>query len=417
MLAVLRQKNFARLWAGGAISMLGDWLLFIALPFAIYNLTGSALATGAMFIAQSLPTLLFGALGGVFADRWDRRRTLIVTDLLRAALMLLLLTVHSRETLWALYLVVFLEASAAQFFNPAKNALLPRLVDEQQLMPANALNWMSVELTRLVGAPLGGLLVALWGLESVVLLDSASYLLSALLIAMVAAPPDERVPAVPPEARPSALTQVWSDMLAGLRLVAGQRWLVGLFLAMSAVMVGQGITNALLVPFINQVLRGDEQVFGWIVTAQGIGGLAGGLLIGRIGKLFSPTWIMSVSAWLLGAIVLAIVNIPWLPLVLGLVALVGLPVVAFVVTESTMLQTGVDDAYRGRVFGAYGTTQALTVLLGMGLASALGDRVGVLPLLTMVGALYLLAGCIILVLVGRRPSTGERPELSGEAGV
>src|SRR5262245_64342232 len=150
MLAVLRQRNFARLWAGGAISMLGDWLLFIGLPFAIYHMTGSALATGAMFIAQSLPTLLFGALGGVFADRWDRRRTMIVADLLRAALMLLLLIVHSAEMLWAIYLVVFVESSVSQFFNPAKGALIPNLVEERDLMPANALNTLSVEPTRLV---------------------------------------------------------------------------------------------------------------------------------------------------------------------------------------------------------------------------------------------------------------------------
>jgi predicted MFS family arabinose efflux permease len=417
MLAVLRQKNFARLWAGGAISMLGDWLLFIALPFAIYNLTGSALATGAMFIAQSLPTLLFGALGGVFADRWDRRRTMIVADLLRAALLLLLLVVHSAEMLWALYLVVFLEASVAQFFNPAKNALLPRLVDEQQLMPANALNWMSIELTRLVGAPLGGVLVALWGLESVVLLDSVSYLLSAMLIALVAAPPAERAAAAAPADAPSPLAAVWRDLAEGLRLVARERWLAGLFLAMGVLMVGQGITNALLVPFINQVLHGDAQIFGWVVTAQGVGGLIGGLLIGRIGKLFSPTWIMSVSAWLLGAIVLVIVNIPWLPLVLGLIALVGIPVVAFVVTESTLLQTGVADQYRGRIFGAYGTTQALTLLIGMGLASALGDRVGVVPLLDLVGGLYVLCGLIILAMVGRRPAATESAALSGEVGV
>jgi predicted MFS family arabinose efflux permease len=186
---------------------------------------------------------------------------------------------------------------------------------------------------------------------------------------------------------------------------------------MGVLMVGQGITNALLVPFINQVLHGDAQIFGWVVTAQGVGGLIGGLLIGRIGKLFSPTWIMSVSAWLLGAIVLVIVNIPWLPLVLGLIALVGIPVVAFVVTESTLLQTGVADQYRGRIFGAYGTTQALTLLIGMGLASALGDRVGVVPLLDLVGGLYVLCGLIILAMVGRRPAATESAALSGEVGV
>src|SRR5690348_12853609 len=115
MLAVLRQRNFALLWAGGLISMLGDWLLFIALPFYIYNLTGSALATGAMFIAETLPIVVFGSIGGVFADRWDRKRTMIIADLLRAAL-LLLLAVQSPDWLWAIYLVVFVQSSVGQFF-------------------------------------------------------------------------------------------------------------------------------------------------------------------------------------------------------------------------------------------------------------------------------------------------------------
>jgi MFS family permease len=416
MLAVLRQRNFARLWTGGAISMLGDWLLFVALPFYIYDLTGSALATGAMFIAQSLPTLLFGALGGVFADRWDRRRTMIVADLLRAALLLLLLAVRSAEWLWAIYLVVFVESSISQFFNPAKGALIPHLVDEAQLMPANALNTLSVEITRLVGAPLGGVLVVLLGFESVILLDSASYLLSGLLIALVAVPP--AVPAAPADEAPtsarSPVAAVWRDLVDGLRLVARERWLAGLFLALGTTMLGQGIINALLVPWVDQVLRGDAQVFGWIVTAQGVGGLLGGLVIGRIGRLFAPARIMSISAWSMAALILVIVNVPVLPLVLGLVALVGLPAVAFFVTESTLIQSGVADQYRGRVFGAYGATQALMMLAGMGLASVLGDSVGVVPLFDLVGGLYVLAGLIILALVGRRSAPGEIAELSGE---
>jgi len=182
MLAVLRQRNFALLWAGGLISMLGDWLLFIALPFYIYDLTGSALATGAMFMAETLPILLFGSIGGVFADRWDRKKTMIVADLLRAALLLLLLAAGSAEWLWAIYLVVFVQSSVGQFFNPAKGALTPQLVDEQQLMPANSLNSVGVEITRLIGAPLGGALMTMMGLSSVVLVDCVSFVVSALLI-------------------------------------------------------------------------------------------------------------------------------------------------------------------------------------------------------------------------------------------
>src|SRR4029079_13390322 len=102
MLAVLRQRNFALLWAGGLISMLGDWLLFIALPFYIYDFPGSARASVAMSMAEPLPILLFGSSVGVFADRWDRKKAMIVADLLRAALLLLLLAVLASVWLLAI---------------------------------------------------------------------------------------------------------------------------------------------------------------------------------------------------------------------------------------------------------------------------------------------------------------------------
>src|SRR5205085_9861204 len=121
-------------------------------------------------------------------DRWDRKKTMIAADLMRAALLLLLLAVRSPEWLWAIYLVVFVQSSVGQFFNPAKGALIPQLVDEQQLMPANSLNSLGIELTRLVGAPLGGALMALLGLPSVVVLDCVSFVVSALLIGLIAAP-------------------------------------------------------------------------------------------------------------------------------------------------------------------------------------------------------------------------------------
>jgi MFS family permease len=179
-------------------------------------------------------------------------------------------------------------------------------------------------------------------------------------------------------------------------------------------MFGQGITNALLVPFVDQVLHGDAQIFGWIVTAQGIGGLIGGLLVGTLGRLFSPVRIMAVSAWAMGVLVLLIVNIPVLPVVLALLAVIGLPVVAFMVSEATMLQSGVADQYRGRVIGSYGMVMALAMLIGMGVASALGDWLGVVPLLDFVSGLYVLAGVIVLVLVGGYQPAAAAPALSSE---
>src|SRR5438094_848558 len=88
MLVVLQQRNFALLWAGSVISLLGDWLLLIVLPLFVYQRTGSALATGAMFIVETLPSLCLGSIAGVFVDRWDRRQTMIITDLSRALMLL-----------------------------------------------------------------------------------------------------------------------------------------------------------------------------------------------------------------------------------------------------------------------------------------------------------------------------------------
>ncbi|MDQ2997709.1 MAG: MFS transporter, partial [Chloroflexota bacterium] len=341
----------------------------------------------------------------------------IVADLLRAALLLLLLVVRSPEWLWAIYLVAFVQSSVGQFFNPAKGALIPQLVDEQQLMPANSLNSLGTELTRLIGAPLGGALMATMGLASVVVLDCVSFVGSALLIGPIAAPRGEHaaLAAAPDAGITALLAGVWGDLVEGLRLVRSTRWLAGLFLAMGVLMFGQGITNVLLVPFVEQVLHGDAQVFGWIVTAQGVGGLIGGLLAGTLGRRFSPVHIMAVSAGAMGLLVLLIVNIPVLPLVLALMAVIGLPVVAFMVSEATMLQSGVADQYRGRVMGSYGMALALAMLLGMGVGSALGDWLGVVPLLDLVSGLYVLAGVIVLALAGGyQPATAATPALSGE---
>jgi MFS family permease len=140
MFKLLRQRNFGLLWFAGLTSMIGDWVLFIALPIYTYNLTQSSLATGIMFMAGTLPRILLGSVAGVYVDRWDRQRTMVIADLSRAVLLLLLLLVRSAEWIWIIYLVAFLQAIISQFFGPAENALLPQLVDESQLVAANSLN-------------------------------------------------------------------------------------------------------------------------------------------------------------------------------------------------------------------------------------------------------------------------------------
>ena len=138
MLTVLRRRNVALLALGHLISVVGSWILLIALPFYIYQRTGSALAAGSMFLLEMVPALLFGSLAGVFADRWDRRRTMIVADVLRAVILLPLLLATRDGWLWVVFPVAFLEATVTQFFLPARGALLPALVPDEELEGANA---------------------------------------------------------------------------------------------------------------------------------------------------------------------------------------------------------------------------------------------------------------------------------------
>src|SRR5262245_42471808 len=136
MVTLLKRRNFALVWSGGLISLTGDRVLSTALPFFVYEKTGSTLATGGMIIATILPHLLFGSIAGVYVDRWNRKQVMVAANVIRAVILLTLLLVPF-GWLWVVYAVAFLETTFAAFFNPAENALLPRLVGEDRLLAAN----------------------------------------------------------------------------------------------------------------------------------------------------------------------------------------------------------------------------------------------------------------------------------------
>ncbi|HEV7214339.1 MAG TPA: MFS transporter [Chloroflexota bacterium] len=398
MLAALRRRDFALLWLGGLVSSIGDLILYVALPFYVYILSGSALATGTMFLAETLPRLLLGSLAGVFVDRWDRRRTMLVADLARVALVLLLLLLHSRGTLWVVYVVAALESAVGQFFGPAQNALLPRLVGDELLVPANALNALSMAVTQLVGPSLGGALFALLGLRGVVLADSFSFLFSAAMLALIVVPsaaPTVVEVAADGMALVAGIARGW---LEGLRLVRRERTLTALFVALGLGAVGQGIINVIVVIFVRQVLHGSALTFGWLITAQGVGGILGGLLVGQVSRRLSPATLLLIGGLAAGGTLVVIALFPSVLLTLVLIAPAGVTIVGYSVSASTLLQRGTADAFRGRVFGALGTTNALMMLAGIGAASVLGDRLGAAVLLAVAGLLYAAAGLAALAL-------------------
>lgn len=398
MLKVLKQRNFQRLWLGGLISMIGNWVLLAAMPFYIYDLTGSALATGGMLMAYVAPRVLFGSVAGVFVDRWNRRKTMVAIAILQAVAVTGLMFVDSARDVWIIYVVVFIEATLGSFFAPAENALLPKLVGEEDLMAANSLNSLNDNLARLGGPALGGALLALSGFASVALVDAITYVAAAVLIFSVQAPQSETAPAKQSDGS-GQLLGVWRDWIAGLKLVVGDKLLARLFIIVAFALFGDAILSAVLVVFIQDDLGLGAVEFGTMMTARGLGGLVGGVMVAYVASKLSMEQIAAGSLAIAGMIILAIVAFPAMVVLLPLLVAVGIVSIFGFVTIQTVLQLGTEDRFRGRVFGAFGTTVSLLMFAGSGVGGALADRLGAELLMNFAGVIYIVAAGLAAMLL------------------
>ena len=404
----LRNPDFARLWLGGLVSDLGDWMLLVGLPVFVFQLTGSALTTATVFVVETIPALLVGQVAGVLVDRVDRRRILIAGTLLQAALLLPLLAVTSADNLWIVYLVAAGQSVLARVCGPATLALVPSLVTPGQLASANALSAVSQNIARLVGSPLGGLAVALGGLTGVVVVDALSFVAVAVLVAGIRVPraaPPATHDAEPREAGGRSAVSEWID---GLRTIAASPRLRNTILIGAASQVAQGIFVVLFVVFVLERLAADGGAVGLIRGVQAIGGVIGGVVIGmlgaRIGVRTMVGWgfiafgLISLVTWNLPAVTTAV------PVYALLFVLVGIPGVATSTGLMTLVQTLTPPTHLGRVFATFEAGAGALQAVGVLIAGALADRTGVLPILDVQALIYVACGCVALVALreGRR---------------
>jgi predicted MFS family arabinose efflux permease len=407
VLATLRQRDFALLWFGGLISMMGDWAMFAALPFYAFEQTGSAFASGAVLTALTLPGLLFGTVAGVFVDRWDRKRTMVVANLLQVLVMLPLLLVRPGESLWLLYVVAFVMASVWQFVSPAENALLPSLVGADRLMVANSLNAFNDNLARIAGPAMGGLVVALGGLGGVALLNGATFLLAAVLIALIRSPGIARKDAdESTDALPGGLISVWREWIEGLKVVAGERRVAVLFVILGTAMLADSILSALIAPFVGGVLEAPASLFGLLLTLRGVGGLIGGVLLGYAAIRIRTETILTMSLISVGAGTLVFASVPLAPVSMACAVALGIPAVGWIASQQTLLQKSVADEYLGRVFGAFSATTALMLFVGSLASGALADVAGIVSLLIVSAIMYCAAGLLAVLLLGQPQRSG-----------
>jgi MFS family permease len=409
MLRVLRQRNYALLWFGGFVSQLGDFVLFVGLPYEIYRLTGNTLATAGMVFSFLIPNILLGSVAGVFVDRWDRRRLMITVNLLQAVSLLPLLLVPQLG-LWVIYAVLLAESSISQLFGPAQVALMPTLLEggEEELLTANATSGVGRHLSRLIGPAIGGVVVAAGGLSAVTVADSVSFVASAGMLALINARPPARHPTDSLEHEAiSAWRRLVAEWRDGLRTVWHHPVLRALLVFFSITAVGEGLTSALFVVWVVGPLHSDSTGWGLVLSTQAIGGLAGALVIARMGARIRPLPLLIGAALMFGAIDLVLFTYPAVYPHIGpalvMLVIVGVPGAAMGAASTTLQQSMSEDSHRGRVVGAIGAVAGLGALIGAAVAGVLGQVVPVIALLVVQGSGYLVAGTAVWLLVGRRP--------------
>jgi MFS family permease len=412
MFKTLHNTNFARLWFAGLISQAGDWVLLIGLPIYVYILTHSLLATSITFAAGIIPQIVLGSVAGVFVDSWNRKRTLVIANLLLAVALLPLALVRTPDHVWIVYIVIFVETCFEQFTIPAQNALLPALVTEEQLVPANALNALSSNLSRLVGPALGGAIAGFFGLNGIVAVDALSFLLAALVLSGIPAAIAKNVVSPNPSAKSNLLANLRREWAAGLRLLFSNRTLWVLVATFTISALGEGVFGVLYPVFVYQALHGSALEIGELMSAQAIGGLLGGLVAGWLGQRLLSRWSIGLNWLAFGAISIAIYGAPaWLSLAgmklpvlwveVGLFIAVGISGVGVLTGSQSRLQASAPEAFLGRIFGILGTAMGVFMLVGTLIAGTVSNTLGVIPVLNIQAAGKLLAGVLTLALLPR----------------
>jgi MFS family permease len=412
--------SFSALWAGQLISLFGDRIHTIALAAVVLTLTNSVFASALVFVAATLPNLFLSPVAGTLVDRWDHKEVLVVSDLLRAGLVLLV-PIAAVTNVVLVYPLVFLITTVSIFFRPARVAILPQIVLEDELLSANSALWVGETMADIIGWPLAGLFVVSLGnaIPVAFWLDAATYVGSALLLsaivvqarterstanaptdaaidgdasASVADPPvDGRVDVEAPVNQGFA-----GELKAGWRFLRGEPSLLANTLQATVAQLTVGILIALTPAFALTVFGNDSNgwkaVYAFIETSQGIGSLIGGFVIGLVGSRYAKGRMIIFGYALFGFFLFLLSLTGDLGLVLGFAFGSGIANMVFLIPSQTMFQERTPPELMGRVVGFRFALVFGAMTLAMGVGGLLAQVFGVTTIIAVGGLITMAAG-------------------------
>ena len=362
------RKGVVNLVAGQAISVSGDLLLLTAASIVVFERTDSATAVSLLLAIAALPTVVLGPLAGTLADWFPRRRILVVTDLSSAVacgVALLLSRALSVEA--AAFVSIAVVSALSAFYRPAAQALLPALVSEEGLGRANSAIRLASSLAAIAGPAAAAFLTSRGGLELVLLVDAASFVVSAGLALML-----QNVPPAAVSTRRNAFRDAW----AGLDYARKSRNIRLITTAVGVVLLAGTVVNAGTLPLVVRTLDLPDNRYGALLAIEGAGALALAALMLTVGP--GKRLLVTGSFALLGtgATTILLGGAPTFGVAAAALLLQGASVVAFQVAFASYLQHEAEDAYRGRVMSLVGMVASLAQLAGFAVAGLLIDAIG-----------------------------------------
>ena len=402
---VIRNRNFFLLWLGQIISQIGDRLGQMALiAFVYFRAPGSTFEIAKILSFTMIPVFLIGPLAGVYVDRWDRRRTMYICDLLRSILMLTIpLFLFYNRALGPIYLIIFIAFSIGRFFVPAKLSIIPDLVEKKDLLMANSLVNTTGMIAAILGFGISGVLVEWLGAKGGFYLDSLSFLISGALIFFIIKKYDsamnlKRVSKEIVEViRKSVIQEAKEGILyfiqkKDIRFTAGI-----IFILWSAL----GAVYVVVIVFVQKTLHSATKDLGLLIMFLGIGLFLGSLVYGRFGQRISQYKTIFISLILSGIMLivfaLTIHRYPYFAIAAALSAFLGLVVAPIMIASNTIIHNVSDNGMMGKIFSSLEIVMHLGFLMTMFLSSFLAERFSHLLILVVVGCLVVILGVVNII--------------------
>ena len=416
ILSLFRERNFLWLWLAYVISNLGDRALAIALSVTIYDATNSKTALGLSLIFGTLPVLLFGLAGGVFADRWNRRRTMITADVGRALAVLLLLYIpsahfkahfdaHDKSIVYA---AAFLVASFSCFFSPARQSLLPAIVPRGKLLQANGLMLSANQATLFLGPTLGGLLISVFHPRGVFLFDAATFIASAFFVRLIT-----DVVVMPGTKSARGVAGLWREAGEGLRYVSTSRVLRPSLVLLSLVVIGGAVYNTLELPFVKDVWGGDDKQYALLAALSGLAAVLTGLA--TVGPIRSapPARLIAPGFTVMGIAGLGFAASTNIYLGGAMVFVMTVANTFSNLGQMTLFLASAPNNIQGRVSATVSLVNKLSESVGIALTIALAALfpapAAMRPIFSGFGVTYILCGLLAWLLLGRLDNSAFNP--------